>query len=132
MKYLILASVLALSACATSSHVVTGAQRSAISPDQVRIYGAPPETKWEQVAVLEASSAGALAVTSQGKTDKVVERLKKEAASLGANGIIIQGMGSTPGGAIYTGNTTGSLSSGVLMPAPTQKAGSAIAIYVYP
>src|SRR5581483_11364981 len=64
-----------------SSHVLVGTPRAPISPDQVKLYLHPP-TKYEEIAVLEASSKSSWAVTDQGKTNKVIERLKAEAAKL--------------------------------------------------
>src|ERR1700678_4608510 len=83
-----------LAGCASSSQVVlVGAARPAISPDQVKIYLEPPDTTYEQIANLAASSEGSFAITAAGKMDKVVERLKRQAAKLGANGLLLHGIG---------------------------------------
>src|SRR5579872_5082282 len=82
--------VVGLSGCA-ASHVLVGTPRPPTTPDQVKLYLRPP-AKFEQIALLDASSRGSLTFTSQGKTDKAIERLKKEAAKLGANGILLQGV----------------------------------------
>jgi uncharacterized protein YbjQ (UPF0145 family) len=122
---------LALTACATS-HVLVGRQRAPIPVESVRVYLEPPAT-YEQVAILESSSEGAFALTAQQKTDAVMRRLKEEAASLGANGILIQGLGTEQRGAVMTssGNFYGSgyVGTGVAVPVMV-KAGSALAIYV--
>ena len=52
---------------------------------------------YEKIAMIEASSDFAfkdmsLEITDQRKTDKALARLKEEAASLGANGIVIQSL----------------------------------------
>ena len=122
---------LMLAACA-SSHILVGKARPAISPEQVQIYVQPP-AHFEQVAILEASSQGSFAFTSQQKTNKVVARLKKEAAALGANGILLQGIGNGTAGSVgtYTGSSYGGGSTGVGISAPVMiKEGSAMAIYV--
>jgi len=86
-----LASMLA--GCATPhSHVVVGTQRAPISPNQVRVYLHPP-ARYEEVAIVDASSRESLAFTDQQKMDRVIERLKEEAAGLGANGILLEGVG---------------------------------------
>lgn len=124
--------VLGATGCSTSSHVVVGDTRSPISPDEVRIYSSPPK-EYEEIAILSSSSANAWAFTSQGKTDAAVSRLKEEAASLGANGILLQGVGDERGGAVHTGNVYGGTStafaSGVSVPVTHKRAGG-IAIYV--
>jgi hypothetical protein len=86
--------ITALAGCASSSQVVlVGAARPAISPDQVKIYLEPPATPYEQIANLAASSGGSFSITAAGKIDKVVERLKQQAAKLGANGLLLHGVG---------------------------------------
>ncbi len=120
----------ALSACATS-HVLVGTQRPAISPEQVRVYLQPP-AHYETVALLDSSSQGSGAFTSQQKTDKVMSRLKSEAASLGANGILLQGIGSASAGSVSTmnGYSYGNGFTGTAIGVPIMiKQGSAVAIF---
>ena len=88
--------------CSTSSHVMIGKARPAISPDSVRIYLQPPP-QYEEVASLDATSQGSFAITSQQNMDKAVARLKEEAAKLGANGVLLQGVQDTQTGSIGTG-----------------------------
>jgi hypothetical protein len=95
----------ALAACA-SSHVIVGTTRAPIQPDQVKIYLQPP-AKFETVALLEANDMGANGFSQQSRVNKVMKRLKKEAASLGANGIVLQGMGSEYAGSVGTGFASG-------------------------
>lgn len=132
---IILMTVSALAACA-SSHILVGQARPAVSPDQVKVYLRPP-AKFEEVAVLEASSRNSWAVSSQGKMNKVVDRLKVEAAKLGANGVLLQGAGSEYGGSVSTGYATATASGNSAYAtgfgtsaAIFHKAGSGIAIYV--
>lgn len=139
-KYGLLLAVSLLSGCGASSHLLVGAQRPPIDPSSVRVYLQPP-AHFEQVAMLEASSAGSGAFTSQQKSDKVLTRLKQEAAQLGANGLLLQGIGSQSGGSVATstgnvygssyGNSFSGSSYGTTIAVPIMnKAGSAIAIYV--
>jgi hypothetical protein len=93
---------LALSACSTSSHVLVGTPRAPISPESVRVYLQPPP-KYEPIATINASSQGSLAITSQQNMDKAIERMKTEAAKLGANGILLQGVQDQQSGSIGTG-----------------------------
>ncbi len=92
----------AMLGCSTSSHVMIGTARPPISPESVRIYLQPPE-RYEQVATLDATSQGSFAITSQQNMDKAIARLKEEAAKLGANGVLLQGVQDQQSGAIGTG-----------------------------
>jgi hypothetical protein len=126
-----------LSACSSSSHVLVGTARPPISPDQVKVYFEPPPV-FEQIATLDASS-GSMSFSDQAKTDQAIANLKAEAAKLGANGILLQGMekhqtgsiGLGVGGASYGGNSsvgTGVGGSGGLY----NKNARGLAIYVAP
>ncbi len=130
------AAVLLLAACA-SSHVLTGTPRPPIDPSQVRIYYGPPPGGYEEIARLDVSS-GAFTYGEQNKTNSVVEKLRKQAASLGANGVLFQGTAdgyggggvSVGGGAgRYGGSTHTGLGVGVNI-SPRQKYANGIAIYV--
>ena len=83
----------ASSACVSSRAVLVGEVRPAISPDLVNLYLEPPASNYREIANLTASSRGSFALTALGKTDKVIERLKRQAARLGANGILLHGVG---------------------------------------
>lgn len=126
------ALVAALVGCAHSSAIVVGHQRPAIEPESVQVYlELPPGA--ERIAVLDADSGGSMAVTRRGKTNKVVQRLKEEAAAIGANGILLTGMGQQYAGSVNTGSAyvAGSAAYGTGVSVPTyDTAGGAIAIYV--
>jgi hypothetical protein len=94
-------AALTFASCATSSHVVVGTKRAAINPEDVRLYLTPPP-KYEEVAVLDSTSRGAFALGDQAKIDKAIARLKREAASLGANGILLRGTGEQQGPTVGT------------------------------
>jgi hypothetical protein len=95
--------IAALTGCAVSQVVLVGRTRPATSADQVRIYLQPPDAPYEQIANLAASSRGSFAITAEGKMDKVVERLKKEAAKVGANGLLLHGVDDQTAGALGAG-----------------------------
>lgn len=136
---LFLISVLAaatLSGCATTSHVMVGTAHPPISPSDVLVYMRPP-AKYAEIAILESSSRNSFSFTAQGKTDKVMERLKIEAAKLGANGILMRGIVDQQSGSIGTGFGSGSASGNSAFgvgfgtsAALYQKQGSAVAIFV--
>jgi len=96
------AAALILAGCSTSSHVLIGKARPPISPEQVRVYVQPP-ARYEQIASLSANSTASLALTGQQNMDKAMERMKAEAAKVGANGILLQGVQDQQSGAIGTG-----------------------------
>jgi hypothetical protein len=69
----------------------------------VTVYSQPPPQKFEEIAVLNAAAKSMFNAGGQRSTDKVVERLKMEAAQLGANGIILEGFDQTQSGSFGTG-----------------------------
>src|SRR5262249_11400096 len=109
-----------------------------ISPDSVRIYTQPPP-HFEQIAHLDASSQGSFAITGQQNMDKAMSRLKEEAAKLGANGILLQGVQDQQSGSIglgggntsYVGNSATVVGVGGSF-GITNKAVTGLAIYVPP
>jgi hypothetical protein len=58
----------------------------------VKLYLSPPE-KYEEIAILESSSKNTWVMTEQAKMNVATERLRKEAAELGANGILLREVG---------------------------------------
>jgi hypothetical protein len=121
------------------SHELVGGARAPISPDFVQLYLEPPSRRYEQIAVLHSSSRRSWSFTSQSKADVVVRRLKEEAASLGANGVLMDEIVDRPGAAVGTNLGTnymgprGTADVGVGVAVPTlQRYGSGIAIYLPP
>lgn len=92
--------------CTSSSHVLVGNARPPISPDQVKIYFEPPP-RYEQIATLDASSSS-MSFSDQAKTDDAIAKLKAEAAKVGANGILLQGVEKHQTGSIGLGVGGGS------------------------
>jgi hypothetical protein len=127
-----------LAACAPSSHIVVGTVRPAIPPSEVKIYLQPPPA-FEEIAVLNASADSMFGTGGQSTVDKVIQRLKEEAAKLGANGIILEGMSDQQTGAVGGGSGStsfsGSSAVGVGLGASLgifKKSAQARAIYVPP
>jgi len=96
-------SVIALG-CASSSGsiLVTGTPRTPTLPSQIVLYTTPPP-EYELIGSINASSNAGW--TQQDSLDYAVERLKIEAAKVGANGVVIKYQGQQSGG-----------SSGVIIP----------------
>ena len=91
MRYLVL--ILLLISCHPVSHIVVGNKREATSPRDVKVYLDYPET-YEKIALVDAGSNFSfkdpvILFAWQSKMNKALERLKIEAANLGANGILI-------------------------------------------
>ena len=79
--------------CVPVSHIIVGDTREPIHPSNVEIYLDYPE-QYEKIALIDAGSNfafkdPAILFDWQSKMDKATERLKIEAAKLGANGILI-------------------------------------------
>ena len=134
---------LTLTGCLTSrdltSHELIGGARPPISPDEVQLYLEPPSRRYEQIAVLHSSSRRSWSFTSQSKAEVVVRRLKEEAASLGANGVLLDEIADRPGATVVTNVGTnymgprGTADFGLGAAVPTfQRYGSGIAIYLPP
>ena len=115
--------------CVPVSHIVVGETREPIHPSNVKIYLDYPE-EYDKIALIDAGSNFAfkdpvILFDWQRKMDKAMERLKIEAAQLGANGILIVNTDNK----IYQSTCSdgeGSTSSSSY----TEKFGKAIAIYV--
>ena len=88
--------------CASSSRTIIGAVRPAIDPGDVEIYTSPPR-RYEEIALLDASSVGSLGRASEAGTDEAIYRMKEEAAKLGANGVLLTGIADQPGGSLGVG-----------------------------
>ena len=93
-KILVLLTLLLAIACYPVSHIIVGETQVPIDYKDVKVYIDYPNN-YEKIAIVEASSDLAfkdisIEITHQQKTNKALDRLKKEAASLGANGIVIQ------------------------------------------
>lgn len=90
-KTLLLALILALTGCASGSAILVGEAREPIALEKVRLYLQTPES-YETIALVNASSDAGF--TKQDSIDYAIEELKKQAAKLGANGVLLGATGS--------------------------------------
>ncbi|MBV1888964.1 MAG: DUF4156 domain-containing protein [Proteobacteria bacterium] len=67
--------------------IVIGNTRSSLSPEQVRLYRTAPDN-FEEIAIVSAS-AGHDFQKSSSLMNSAIERIKQEAAKVGANGVIL-------------------------------------------
>ena len=129
---------LAIVACASSRPVMVGRARPAIPVEQVVVYSHAPAA-FEDVATLTASTKSAFSPGGPAQIDKVVERLKVQAAQLGANGLILEGfsdaqtasLGTGVGSESYSRNTSVGVGVGGSF-GIFKKTGMGRAIYVTP
>ena len=124
-------ALLLVAGCASTSRVMLGQARAPIDPAQVQVYSTPPAGSVE-IAQLESSSA--VGFGTQGQTDAAVARLKRDAAALGANGVILMGVGSSGspvgmsvGAGSYGSHVGGGLGIGI---PTTQRKAAGVAIWV--
>jgi hypothetical protein len=89
-------AALLLAGCASTSRVLLGPTYPPLPVEQVRVYYQPP-ARYREVALLETQS-GPFTYGEQNKTNSVLNRLRAEAAKLGANGVLFQGSETAYGG----------------------------------
>ncbi|MEF2524347.1 hypothetical protein V4D10_18420 [Vibrio mimicus] len=87
---LVVVALSVLNACASGSAIVTGVKKPALDFNQVRLYLEAPE-QYETIGIVKASSDAG--ITQQDSQDYAVEELKKQAAKIGANGVILTKIG---------------------------------------
>jgi hypothetical protein len=99
---LLLAPILALVACTTSSQTLTGAPRAPLSAGDVKVYTQAPQS-FEEIAVLRASRESVSAAGGERAIDRMIEAMKWQAAELGANGLLLEELGDSNAIALGTG-----------------------------
>lgn len=109
---------LIISSCASGTALVTGTQHPETSPESVVIYTEPP-VNYEVIGIVTVSSDSGW--TDQGRLDYALTELKKQAAKIGANGILLEDVTQTTTGGVY--------SYGMYVPSTSQNL-SGKAIYV--
>ena len=129
-KSIVLLIVMILVGCHPVSHIIVGETRAPVIPSQVKIYLDYPE-EYEKIALIDAGSNFAfkdpvILFDWQRKMDKAMERLKIEAAQLGANGILI--VNTDTNNIIQSVRSDGE--GGTQVSSSTEKYVKAIAIYV--
>lgn len=89
-----------VAACASGTALVTGAKREPTNPATIRLVHTMPDGA-DVIARVEASSDSGL--TDQGSLDYALEELKKQAAKVGANALVITSTGNSLKGKSVTG-----------------------------
>jgi hypothetical protein len=137
IRILISAALAALLAACASPGLVTGTPRPPTDPAQVRVYYSPPPGRYEEIGLVESNS-GAFTYGEQNKTNAMLAKLRKQAAKLGANGILFRGTADGYGGGGVSvgggggrigGHGYGGVGVGIDI-SPRQKYAHGVAIYV--
>ncbi len=93
VKYLILAVLTLVAGCTTGTHKVTGVIGPAISPDRVVVYYSTPAGS-KTIGQVTAQSFGGL--TYQDASDDALQEIRRQAGTLGANGVVIHDWDTAP------------------------------------
>ena len=94
--------VFVFSSCATSHVIMVGQARPVIGADLVRIYNMPPRN-FDRIAIINSSSGGSWAFTERAQVDEAIAKIREQAAKLGANGILLQAVGTRSSGSLGIG-----------------------------
>jgi hypothetical protein len=89
VPYLFTLVLVGLGGCASGSVIVTGSKRKPVPAEDVALLLEPP-AEFETIGLVSASSDSGF--TEQGSVDYAVKKLKKLAAKLGANGVLLASM----------------------------------------
>lgn len=106
--------LLALAGCSTSGSSILvgeGGPYPATSPEQVTLLAAPPSRAHVSIALVEGVAATDDYFTRPRTEAAAVEALRKEAARIGANAVVLTGKASAPYGQV--GYTSGTLTGGL-------------------
>ena len=89
--------------CGTTANVMmVGNARPAISPESVRVYHSPPR-RFQRIAIINSSSGGSWLFADRDQVPEAIERIREEAAKLGANGVLLEAVGTTSSGSLGVG-----------------------------
>jgi hypothetical protein len=100
-----------LAGCASSSSRLVAPARPAIDAAGVQIYRTPPG-RYQEIAILDATSGATFIHGSPQGEALALQRLKEEAAKVGANGVLVTLVGDRSRGVLGVGVGGGGISSG--------------------
>src|SRR5690349_4978740 len=86
-----------LCSCGSTRTIMVGQARPAIAPEAVRVYQTAPR-HFERIAIINSSSGPTWAFTTRGQVDDAIAKLKEQAAKVGANGILLEYVGTSSSG----------------------------------
>ena len=82
-----IAAFIVFISCSEGNYLLVGAVRDEITPNQVALYEQEP-VEYEVIAHLAAKAKNS--ASYQKKLDYAIKKLKSQAASIGANGILLE------------------------------------------
>lgn len=119
---LALLALLAVTRCVTTNATPLGppTKRPALTPEQVVLYRTAAQVpgRYEEIALLHSSGDASFSDEAM-----MYQSMRKKAASLGANGVILDAM---------TEPSAGAKVAAAIFWVPTERKGKALAIYVLP
>lgn len=118
----ILSFFLLLQGCASGSYELTGDKRPEIEPERVTLFTHKPTFSYQVIGKVKASSEKGF--SDDARLEKAKEELKEQAAKIGANGIILDGvsessfehLGTGLGLSLGSGGVGTSIGSGFSLP----------------
>ena len=87
---------------ASAGTTMVGKARAPINPDNVQVYWEAPR-KYDRIAVITKGGGGAWMFDNSNQVDAAIDKIKVEAAKVGANGIILTAIQEKSGGGVSIG-----------------------------
>jgi len=91
-----------LAGYASAGTIMVGQPRPPINPARVKVYMEPPR-RFDRIAIITKGSGGSWAFDDQSDIDRAIQKIRVEAARLGANGIFLQAVENRESGGIGIG-----------------------------
>ena len=95
-------AVLLFCGCGSTHVIMVGQARPATTPDAVRVFYTPP-LHYQRIAIINSSSGASWAFTDRDQTNEAIAKIKEEAAKLGANGVLLEAVGTSSSGNLGIG-----------------------------
>jgi hypothetical protein len=86
----------------TTCAIIVGQPRPAISPEAVHVYSVPPR-HFERIAIINSSAGTGWIFPDRPSMELGISRLREQAAALGANGILLEGVYDVSAGGLSIG-----------------------------
>jgi hypothetical protein len=91
-----------LAGYAWAGTIMVGQPRPPINPSYVKVYMEPPR-HFDRIAIITKGSGGSWAFDDQSDIDRAIQKIRVEAARLGANGIFLQAVENRESGGVGIG-----------------------------
>lgn len=104
MKTVVCVLAALIAGCSTTGTAIQIGENSYAPTDKVSLLVAPPDRPHEIIALVEGTAATDDYFTKARTESAAMDAMKKKAASLGANAIVLTGKGSQPYGNVTVGS----------------------------